>query len=114
MELALDKVIQLEYIDYMSVERRMTHQENLKAQEVLLHTIWCKLPELKKLMDDIDTSPHCATEELFYRYYHQSFKTYAYQSTTLKIVKVLKTHSPQTLNDKFLELIAKGTGKRFR
>lgn len=98
----------------MPLETRMTHEENLIAQKALLDRIKENLPALKKLFDAVDNDSHCATEELFYRYYHNSLKTYGYQNTTLKMVEMLKTLSPQPLNEKFLEIIGNGTGKVFR
>ena len=71
-----------------------------------------KLPELKALLASV--SDHWGYEDPVYRFYHQSFKVYSLQTTTLKIVSELQALAPHLkLNSDFLEIVAEGTGKQF-
>jgi hypothetical protein len=71
-----------------------------------------KLPELKALL--ASCSDHWHYEDPIYRFYHQSFKVYSLQTTTLKIVAELQALAPHLkLNPFFLKIVAEGTGKKF-
>jgi hypothetical protein len=71
-----------------------------------------KLPELKALLSSV--SDHWHYEDPIYRFYHQSFKVYRLQTTTLKIVSELQALAPHLkLNSYFSKIIAEGTGKSF-
>jgi hypothetical protein len=71
-----------------------------------------KLPELKLLLSSV--SDHWHYEDPIYRFYHQSFKVYRLQATTLKIVAELQALAPHlTLNKYFSKIVAEGTGKSF-
>lgn len=57
---------------------------------------------------------HWMYEDHFYRFYHQSFKVYALQKRTLKMVEALKLASPnRELNEWFSKIVTEGTGKTF-
>jgi hypothetical protein len=79
----------------------------------LLGNIKKALPQLKQIADDIDG--HWGSEDLVYRFYHQSFKVYRMQDLTDHIVKALKKLAPRgiELNEWFLRIVADGTGKKF-
>lgn len=85
----------------------------LQQNEELLARIKVKLPELKKLLEDI--SGEWAYEEGVYRFYHQSFKVYYMQGYTKQMVEALKQLADPELgmNQWFLDIVAEGTGKRF-
>ena len=71
-----------------------------------------KLPELKALLSSV--SDHWHYEDPIYRFYHQSFKVYRLQTTTLKIVSKLQALAPHLkLNSYFSKIAAEGTGKSF-
>ena len=71
-----------------------------------------KLPELKALL--ASASDHWHYEDPIYRFYHQSFKVYRLQTTTLKIVAELQALAPHLkLNSFFLEIVTEGTDKKF-
>src|SRR5262249_10513569 len=53
----------------------------------LLANIQARWAELAKLLDDINA--HWVYEDLIYRFYHQSFKVYALQRETTRIVAAL-------------------------
>jgi hypothetical protein len=75
---------------------------NLKAE----------LPELEALLEEC--ASHWVYEDYVYRFYHQSFKVYQLQSSTLKIVDSLQALAPdRTLNQWFIQIFAEGTGKTF-
>lgn len=84
----------------------MTHEE-------LLKNIKANLPNLEKLLDSING--HWVYEDLIYRFYHHSFKTYHLQSFTCEIVQELRNLSPDEprLAEYFEEIIEDGTGKAF-
>jgi hypothetical protein len=76
----------------------------------LLSNIKAEMPSLQKLFEDWNE----CSEDLIYRFYHQSFKAYALQQGTLEIVAKLQSLLPNTpLNNWFNQIIHKGTGKTF-
>lgn len=78
----------------------------------LLATIKRRLPRLKKLLANV--SGHGEYEDRVYRYYHQSYKVFFMQTSTLAIVDELKALRPsRPLNARFLEILNEGTGKTF-
>jgi hypothetical protein len=80
------------------------------AVQTLLRSIKDTLPALEHLLAEIE-SDH---EDLFYRFYHQSFKVYRLQSVTEAIVEALQRLAPErTLNHRLLEILEQGTGKVF-
>ena len=83
-----------------------------KETEKLLSSAKRKLPELKALLASV--SDHWGYEDPIYRFYHQSFKVYHLQTTTLKIVADLQALAPHLkLNSFFLEIVTEGTDKKF-
>jgi hypothetical protein len=59
-------------------------------------------------------SSHWGFEDPVYRFYHQSFKVYALQYQTEAIVRELGALLPgRPLNAWFLEIVERGTGRRF-
>ena len=80
--------------------------------EKLLSAAKRKLPKLKALLASV--SDHWHYEDPIYRFYHQSFKVYRLQTTTLKIVAELQALAPHLkLNSYFLIIVAEGTNKKF-
>ena len=78
----------------------------------LFKTLKSKLPELQELLQQC--SSHWGYEDLIYRFYHQSFKVYLLQESTLRIVNKLRALSPdRELNEWFELIVAEGTGKTF-
>jgi hypothetical protein len=70
------------------------------------------LPTLQALRDDFATQ--WGDEDGVYRFYHQSFKVYGLQRSTLAIVQALQALAPdRELNKWFAQIVADGTGKRF-
>ncbi|MEQ1912228.1 MAG: hypothetical protein ABMA15_25635 [Vicinamibacterales bacterium] len=59
-------------------------------------------------------SDHWGFEDPVYRYYHQSYKVYALQHQTDRIVSELRALLPsRALNPWFLDIVRRGTGKVF-
>jgi hypothetical protein len=53
-------------------------------------------------------------EDPVYRFYHQSYKVYSLQGSTLEIVDALHALAPaRPLNASFTQLVRRGTGKEF-
>ncbi len=53
-------------------------------------------------------------EDAIYRFYHQSFKVFQLQESTVRIVAQLQSLAPERkLNGWFLQIVAEGTGKQF-
>jgi len=78
----------------------------------LLASIKEALPELEPLLEN--ASSHWGYEDAIYRYYHQSFKVYRVQDTTLEIVEALRALAPhRELNEWFMHIVADGTGKEW-
>jgi len=84
----------------------------IKQSKILLKNIKSQLPELKTFLND--TSSHWKYEDPIYRFYHQSFKLYRLQETTLKIVEKFKLLLPDhELNRWFTLIVKEGTGNDF-
>jgi hypothetical protein len=80
--------------------------------EELLATIQSQLPELEALLEEVTS--HWHAEDGFYRFYHQSFKVYALQGDTERVVAALRALMPaRELNQWFAQIIREGTGKTF-
>ena len=86
----------------------------LKKDNELLANIKSHLPELTALLQEMN-SPWFY-EDSIYRFYHQSFKVYALQNETKKIVEALKSVAPAgaTFCKEFEEIYSVGaSGKQF-
>lgn len=84
-----------------------------RAQEVVLLR---RLKERRQRLGEALSrcSDHWGFEDPVYRFYHQSFKLYALQSETEAVVRELSRLLPgQPLNAFFLEILDRGTGRRF-
>jgi hypothetical protein len=81
-----------------------------EAQE-LLRQIKAELPKLEALHANLDHQ----YEDRVYRFYHGSYKVYALQSATLKIVELLRSLAPdRPLNTTFQRILGEGTEKAWR
>jgi hypothetical protein len=96
------------------VERCMTTDIERRAmEEALLRNIRVRLPELRALLDECDR--HWGSEDLVYRFYHQSFKVYEIQELTTRIVAALESLLPgRLLNGWFMSIVDRGMHKTFR
>ena len=80
--------------------------------QCLLKAIQARLPELDALREEV--SSHWHAEDGFYRFYHQSFKVYALQNDTERIVAALRALLPERdLNGWFVQIVREGTGNIF-
>ena len=87
---------------------------DLKEKEnQLLANIKARLPELERLLEEV--SSHWGYEDPVYRFYHQSYKVYGLQHTTVRIVDALRKLAPEgrMLCKEFEEIIKVGSGKEF-
>lgn len=83
------------------------HQE-----QKLFDNLRAGLPGLSELLGEI--SGEWAYEDYVYRFYHQSFKVFRMQDSTLKIVAALQALMPEAqLNQWFMGIIAEGTVRVF-
>jgi hypothetical protein len=98
--------------------RRIAGDRYLKAQQALelrretrlLKAIKRNLPALDELLQDTSES-----EDLVYRFYHQSFKVYAAQDHVLRIVKALRGLLPGVeMNAWFTRIVREGTCGAFK
>jgi molecular chaperone DnaK (HSP70) len=71
------------------------------------------LKNIKKNLKSLKKLKYAAEDEM-YRFYHHSFKVYCLQSSTLKIVKKIKSFSRQPLDDWFLQIISEGTKEKWK
>lgn len=86
---------------------------SLETDAELLANIQAKLPELAKLLEDINLYWY---EDRVYRFYHQSFKVYDIQEQTQRVVAALRSVAPSgaSVNPWFEEIYQAGaSGKRF-
>lgn len=86
--------------------------ESLGSDDLLLRRIKSALPALEELLGQ--ASSHWGYEDPIYRFYHQSFKVYALQGETDRIVEALRDLAgDHPLAPYFQEIVADGTGRRF-
>lgn len=91
--------------------RALQARRNVECN-LLLKSLKQQAPQLHALLADM--SSHWGYEDPIYRFYHQSFKVYGLQQSTLKSVNALRELAPHLkLNDWFEQIIAEGTGKTF-
>jgi hypothetical protein len=95
------------------IRRLRAAWENREEKErTLLANLKSRKAELFQLL--ASCSDHWGYEDPVYRFYHGSFKVFALQSSTEKIVAALHSLLPeQPLDDAFLQIIAEGTGHKF-
>jgi hypothetical protein len=83
------------------------------AEEALLRSLDSRRSELTALLEEC--SSHWGFEDPIYRFYHQSFKVYALQNETVRIVRALEGLAPdRVLNQWFRLIVEQGTGKTFK
>ena len=86
--------------------------DKFEGERRLLAAIKTKRDELRALLDE--ASSHWGYEDQIYRFYHQSFKVYFIQRSTLAIAAALRALLPEVpLNAYFEQILAEGTGKEF-
>ena len=84
-----------------------------RAEAALLEKVRSRSGELAALFEEC--SSHWGFEDPIYRFYHQSFKVYALQDETARIVRVLESLAPdRRLNPWFRQIVEQGTGKSFK
>jgi hypothetical protein len=87
-------------------------EERRVLEETLLRNIKAQMPDLRTLLEECDD--HWGSEDLVYRFYHQSFKVYSIQHLTEQIVTALKGLVPDHLLDGwFMTIVEEGTGRTF-
>jgi hypothetical protein len=87
-------------------------EERRVLEETLLRNMKAQMPDLRALLKECDG--HWGSEDLVYRFYHQSFKVYSIQHLTEQIVTALKGLLPDHLLDGwFMTIVEEGTGRTF-
>jgi len=89
-------------------------EEQRKIDNALLANIKAHLPDLEKLLKEVNS--HWGYEDPIYRFYYHSFKVYNLQRSTQQIVKLLKSLAPggKTFCREFEEIYQAGaSGKQF-
>jgi hypothetical protein len=82
------------------------------AESELLGNLKERLQDLRGLLEE--SSSHWGYEDPVYRFYHHSFKVFALQNQTERIVSALRLLLPTNpLNPQFLQIFREGTGKKF-
>ncbi len=83
------------------------------AEDALLRNLRSRQSELTAILEEC--SSHWGFEDPIYRFYHQSFKVYALQDQTSRIVRVLESLAPdRPLNPWFRQIVEQGTGRSFK
>ena len=88
--------------------------DSLQKDNELLANIQARWSELAGLLEEINS--HWVYEDLVYRFYHQSFKVYALQTETERIVAALRSLAPSEsrISPMFEEIYQAGvSGKQF-
>lgn len=86
--------------------------DKFELERSLLAALKAKRDKLKVLLDEV--SSHWGYEDQIYRFYHQSFKVYGIQRSTLAITGALRALLPDVpLNARFERILTEGTGKTF-
>jgi hypothetical protein len=95
-------------VDY-ELLRAQLYKEKMAKEVRLLSNIKKNMKKLEELLSWAGYS-----EDLLYRFYHQSFKVYRVQELTEQIVAQLKRLAPRlALNSWFMEIVRQGTGREF-
>ena len=86
--------------------------ERRAREAILLKNIKRDLAALTRLSEEAES--HWGSEDLVYRFYHQSFKVFAIQSLTTTIVGALQALLPEAaFDERFATIVSEGTGKQF-
>lgn len=86
--------------------------ERYEKASALLRNIKKYLPELEALLASWED--HWGIEDGIYRFYHQSFKVYHLQQSTVEICAALRRLLPdEPMNPWFSEIICQGTKQEF-
>jgi hypothetical protein len=86
--------------------------DKFEGEQRLLVALKTNRDALRALLET--ASSHWGYEDPIYRFYHQSFKVYFIQSSTLAIAAALRALLPDVpLNAFFERILAEGTGKEF-
>lgn len=68
-----------------------SYEERARLSEVLLSNLKANLPAIESLRDEFDNDEF----DLYYRYYHQSFKVYSRQHRIRKAVELFELLAPE-------------------
>jgi len=78
----------------------------------LLASFKARLPQLKALLAKVES--HWRMEDMFYRFYHHSFKVFYMQNDTAEIVKLLREFAGKRgLSKAFLDIVENGAKQKF-
>jgi hypothetical protein len=81
-----------------------------EVESAFISNLRVAAPQLAQLQAEIEAK----RLEGYYRFYHYSWKVYRLQQLTEQMVKALQELLPdRTLNKKFTQIIAEGTGKQW-
>ncbi len=90
----------------------LSFDERRVRESVLLRNIKRDLATLTRLSEGAES--HWGSEDLVYRFYHQSFKVFAIQSLTTTLVDALQALLPEaTFDERITTIVSEGTGKQF-
>ncbi len=96
----------------MSIHNPYSREEKEVLEVELLKQLKACLPKLEALLEESDS--HWKGEDLFYRFYHHSFKVYHLQIVTEAIVTALRDLLPgREINGDFSRIVDEGTGRKF-
>ena len=84
----------------------------IEKTDELLANIKKRWSKLSKLLEEVNS--HWQYEDRIYRFYHQSFKVYALQDKTRKIVRALQKIAPEGTSfcKEFEEIYKAGAGRK--
>lgn len=86
--------------------------ERAVARAELFAAIQAALPHLEHVLANVQS--HWHAPDLFYRFYHRSFKVYHCKEETAEIVRELQALAPgRPLNEWFLAIVADAAGREF-
>jgi hypothetical protein len=86
--------------------------DNRPEVHELFSKLKADLSALERLLEK--SCSHWEYEDSVYRLYHQSFKVYGLQTSTLAIVEKLRALAPEReLNQWFMQIVRDGTGRAF-
>lgn len=88
-------------------------EEQKENPAILLRHIQDQMPALESLLSECND--RWCYEDGMYRFYHHSFKVYGLQERTVEVVRKLGGLLPgHPLDGLFLQIVAEGTGKRWK
>tara|TARA_R100001132_G_C3273397_1_gene95490 strand:- start:3135 stop:3695 length:561 start_codon:yes stop_codon:yes gene_type:complete len=94
-------------------EEHLDGESRKYLETSLFKAVTSKVDDLRKIKSSVESE--WGEADLFYRFYHNSFKVYRIQEWTKDIVSALQSLLPdREMNSLFMSIVSEGTGVSFK